>query len=61
MCKVLKDRREGREVLLVVFCHYMVGGRWFMNMFWGVNTIVKRGGELNDIWGGGWKLIFPQA
>jgi hypothetical protein len=39
----------------------MVGGRWFMNMFWGVNTIVKGGGELDDIFGGVWKLIFPQA
>ena len=23
--------------------------RWFMNMFWGVNTIVKGGGEVDDI------------
>ena len=24
-----------------------------MNMFWGVNTIVKGGGEVDDIFGGG--------
>ena len=40
----------------------MVGGRLFMNMFWGVNTRVKGGGEVDDIiLGGVWKLIFPQA
>ena len=37
----------------------MVGGRWFMNMFWGVNTIVKGkkivlGGEVEDISEGEW-------
>jgi hypothetical protein len=29
----------------------MVGGRWFMNMFWGVNMIFK-GEEMDDILGG---------
>ena len=32
----------------------MVGGRWFMNMFWWVNTRVKGGGEVDDIFGGVW-------
>jgi len=31
-----------------------------MNMFWGVHTI-EGGGELDDILGGVWKRIFPQA
>jgi hypothetical protein len=38
----------------------MVRRRWFTNLFWGVNTIVK-GGEVDDIFGGVWKLRFPQA
>ena len=29
----------------------MVGGRWFFNMFWGVNIILK-GEEVYDILGG---------
>jgi len=38
----------------------MVGGRWFMNMFWWVHIILK-GEEVDDIWGGAWKPRFPQA
>ena len=33
-------------MVVVSSCDYfaiMVGGRWFMNMFWGVNTRVKGG------------------
>jgi hypothetical protein len=28
---------------------WFMNRRWFMNMFFGVNTIVKGGGEMNDI------------
>ncbi len=45
---------------MVVFCHYMVGGRWFMNMFWGVNMIFK-GNEVDDIFGWVSKPRFLQA
>jgi hypothetical protein len=38
----------------------MVGGRWFMKMFLGVNIILK-GEEVYDIFGGVWKPRFPQA
>ena len=38
----------------------MVGGRWFMIMFWVVNNILK-GEEVYDSFGGGWKTRFPQA
>ena len=39
----------------------MLGGRWFMNMFWGV-YIIFTGEEVDYFfWGGVWKLRFPQA
>ena len=40
----------------------MVGGRLFMNMFWGVNTRVKGGGEVDDIiFGGGVETDIPTS
>ena len=42
----------GGGVIMGVFCHYMVGGRWFMKMFWGINIILK-GEEVIDFFRGG--------
>jgi hypothetical protein len=43
----------GGGVIMGVFFHYMVGGRWFMKMFLGVNIILK-GEEVYDIFGEVW-------
>jgi hypothetical protein len=60
----------GGGVIMVVFCHYIVRARWFMNMFWGVNIVLKgkrwmifilKGEEVDNMFWGVWKVMFSQA
>ena len=40
---------SSRKTINTIHFAIMVGGRWFMNMFWDVNIILK-GEEVDDIY-----------
>ena len=46
--------------LLSQYFAIMVGGRWFMNLFWGVSIIFK-GEEVDDIFEGGVETDIPTS
>ena len=43
-----------------VLCHYG-RGKVVYEYVWGGNHYSEGGGEVDDIFGGVWKMIFPQA